>query len=59
MKKEYSKPEINTKAFAQFENVFTGCNKTGNHNDGCVDNGPEWPTSGSGNCAFDGNPSSN
>lgn len=28
MKKEYSKPELDTKAYAQFENVFTGCDKT-------------------------------
>lgn len=27
MKKEYSKPELDTKAYAQFESVFTGCDK--------------------------------
>lgn len=27
MKKEYAKPELNTKAYAQFENVFTGCDQ--------------------------------
>lgn len=28
MKKEYIKPELDTKAYAQFESVFTDCNKT-------------------------------
>ena len=27
MKKDYSKPVLDTKAFAQFENVFTACSK--------------------------------
>jgi hypothetical protein len=27
MKKVYTKPELNTKAYAQFENVFTACDK--------------------------------
>ena len=27
MKKEYSKPLLNTKAYAQFENVFAACSK--------------------------------
>ena len=27
MKKEYSKPDLDTKAFTQFENVFTACSK--------------------------------
>lgn len=27
MKKEYTKPELNTKAYAQFESVFTRCSK--------------------------------
>lgn len=30
MKKEYTKPEIDAKAYAQFENVFTTCNKNRN-----------------------------
>lgn len=30
MKKEYTKPEIDAKAYAQFENVFTTCNKNSN-----------------------------
>lgn len=25
MKKEYTKPKLDSKAFAQFENVFTNC----------------------------------
>jgi hypothetical protein len=31
MKKVYTKPELNKKAYAQFENVFTACDK-GNPN---------------------------
>ena len=27
MKKEYVKPKLDTKAYAQFENVFADCNK--------------------------------
>lgn len=27
MKKVYTKPELDTKAYAQFENVFTACSK--------------------------------
>lgn len=34
MKKEYSKPELDTKAYAQFESVFTGCSR-GHKDPGC------------------------
>ncbi len=27
MKKQYTKPELGTKEYAQFENVFTNCNQ--------------------------------
>ena len=36
MKKEYSKPDLDTKAFAQFENVFTRCTKGNSMEQGCV-----------------------
>lgn len=36
MKKKYSKPEIDTKAFAQFENVFTACSKGNEAVQGCM-----------------------
>jgi hypothetical protein len=49
MKKEYTKPELNTKAFAQFENVFTACGKT--KHDGC---GWALDEPGSPNCAYEG-----
>ncbi len=41
MKKAYIKPELGVRAYAQFENVYTGCNK----NDG-------WISSGKRDCAF-------
>ena len=31
MKKTYVKPELDSRTFAQFENVFTACNKTKNN----------------------------
>ena len=37
MKKEYVKPQIDTKAYAQFENVFAKCTKgQGQAKNGCV-----------------------
>ena len=41
MKREYTKPTMEVKEFAQFENVFTWCDKAIQH--GCAD------MSGSGN----------
>jgi len=35
MKKEWTKPELIKRAYAQFENVFTYCNK-GNSKQGCI-----------------------
>lgn len=29
MKKQYTQPELGVKHYAQFENVFTACSKTG------------------------------
>lgn len=55
MKKEYTKPELDTKGYAQFENVFTKCTK-GNPKKGCVEV-PGWPPSGSEYAAYGGNPS--
>lgn len=53
MKKKYTKPELNTKAYAQFESVFTGCNKTRSAN--CsVPNG--YPSDGSSYCAYNDPP---
>lgn len=37
MKKIYMKPELGTKQYAQFENVFTGCSKS-NSKAGCAFN---------------------
>jgi len=56
MKKDYSKPVLDTKAFAQFENVFTKCSK-GNSKNGCVVLDNEWPPSGSEFAAFKSNSS--
>lgn len=49
MKRAYIKPELGTKQFAQFENVFTGCNKVANSPQwpNCISN-PNWPSSGKG-----------
>ena len=56
MKKEYSKPELDAKAFAQFENVFTACNKGNAVPRGCESDtydhpssGPEWSAAFKGN----------
>lgn len=50
MKKEYVKPELDTKAYAQFENVFTGCNKNPGWG-GCYF--AVWhPSTGSSYCAY-------
>lgn len=58
MKKTYTKPELDTKAFAQFENVFTACNKGNAIPRGCyyVDD-PNWPPKGSDYAAFKQNSS--
>ncbi|MEQ8174748.1 MAG: hypothetical protein ABRQ26_06705 [Syntrophomonadaceae bacterium] len=49
MKKVYEKPELNAKAYAQFENVFTACDKGNASPQGCESNtyatehsGPRW-----------------
>ena len=49
MKKTYVKPELDSRTFAQFENVFTACNKTKN-NANCSYCGPENPGVGSNLC---------
>lgn len=53
MKKTYTKPELDSKAFAQFENVFTKCDK-GNANERGCDHIPGWPPSGEYNAAYGG-----
>lgn len=50
MKKEYSKPELDTKAYAQFENVFTGCDKNPGKNNNCEFDFM-YPNEGSSYCA--------
>lgn len=56
MKKEYSKPEIDTKAFAQFENVFTACSKGNESVRGCISGIFDTPsTDPSGSAAFKSN----
>lgn len=56
MKKEYTKPVLDTKAFAQFENVFTACDKGNAHAQGCVSDTYEHPSSGREfSAAFKGN----
>jgi len=42
MKKEYKKPELDTKAYAQFESVFTKCDRE--HDCKVVE---DWSPSGS------------
>jgi hypothetical protein len=37
MSKDYNKPEMDVKDQAQFENVFTYCNKGNAHAQGCID----------------------
>lgn len=46
MKREYSKPELNTKAYAQFENVFTACDKGNPDPQGCYSDQYEHPSTG-------------
>jgi hypothetical protein len=53
MKKEYCKPELDATAYAQFENVFTNCNK-GNEKRGCSYI-PGWSPSNPDWAAFKGN----
>lgn len=45
MKKQYSKPNLDSKAFAQFESVFTACDK-GNAMQGCQPDTYETASSG-------------
>lgn len=47
MKEKYSKPDVDAKAFAQFESVFTACNK--NPADGGCIWDPNITEPGSGN----------
>jgi len=42
MRKVYAKPEIDTRTFAQFENVFTACDRNPSRTD-CVTCGPWNP----------------
>ena len=44
MKKAYTKPELDTKAFAQFENVFTACSKGNASKAGCYPGAYETPS---------------
>ncbi len=55
MKKEYTKPELDTKAYAQFENVFTACNKGNAAERGCVYDPQSHPGDSKWNAAFNGN----
>lgn len=55
MKKKYTKPELDSKGYAQFENVFTQCTK-GNSKRGCSIV-PSWAPSGSDYAAYGNNPS--
>ncbi|QHA00949.1 hypothetical protein [Dehalobacter restrictus] len=51
MKKEYTKPMLDAKEYAQFESVFADCNK-GNAGIGCIDNVTDWTPTGSSYAAF-------
>jgi len=53
MKKDYSKPVLDTKAYAQFENVFTKCTREPKTS-GCSEI-PGWPPSESEFTAFKSN----
>lgn len=56
MKKIYTKPELNTKAYAQFENVFTACDKGNAIPQGCQSNVfPHSSTDPDGSAAFNVN----
>lgn len=57
MKKEYTKPELNTKAYAQFENVFTGCDQ--NPSETYCNSREDIPVTGAGHCRHDGIQGSN
>jgi len=50
MKKTYVKPELDSRTFAQFENVFTACNKGNAHAQGCVWHTTSNPGEGSKPC---------
>lgn len=58
MKKEYKTPELNIKAYAQFENVFTACSKGNAHSINketglpCMPEPGTHPGQGSGFAAF-------
>ncbi|NLT15099.1 MAG: hypothetical protein GXY05_12230 [Clostridiales bacterium] len=43
MKKEYRKPDLGIKKYAQFENVYTGCNKDSLNHCYWDDKFPETP----------------
>ena len=43
MKKTYEKPGLESRTFAQFENVFTACTKGNAHAQGCTYCGPWNP----------------
>ena len=54
MKKIYEKPELNTKTFAQFENVYAGCDFSPGNTQGklaCTYD-PSWPAGGPGSQGF-------
>lgn len=50
MKKTYVKPELDSRTFAQFENVFTACNKGNFHAQGCEYHNDSNPGDGSKPC---------
>lgn len=52
MKKQYLKPKLDTKAFAQFENVFTACNKGNDGPSGCAYDPETHPGDSNWNAAF-------
>ena len=56
MKKEYTKPQLDAKAYAQFENVFTECTKGNAIPRGC-EVIPGWEPSESTQAAFKTNAS--
>ena len=54
MKKVYTKPELDTKGYAQFENVFTQCTKGNSKKAECY-MVPGWPPVGNHYAAYGGN----
>jgi len=56
MKKEYTKPQLDATAYAQFENVFTKCTK-GNDTPRECSVVPGWPPKGDEFAAYKGNAS--